>query len=177
MELFLLHKIEVVSAPMVRTEQRYRAFSDGLLDWYFRLVGHQVWREIQIADKICQIFQKYYKSTCSNCKWWQRCQSSALNNARSHNLQKWHQQGIHVVVVLYIIFDLNFPPSRMSFQSEIHCKISIFNPKSHAPETSKGSESTSILLVRLFYICQANFPSLDILSLALAERGFRGGLI
>ena len=64
----------------------------------------------------------------------------------------------------------------MSYQSEIHCKMVIFNPKSHAPETSKGSESASILLVRLFYICQANFPSLDILSLALTERGFRGGL-
>ena len=46
MELFVLYKIEVVSAPMVCTEQRYRAFSDGLLDWYFRLEGHQVWREI-----------------------------------------------------------------------------------------------------------------------------------
>ena len=89
MELFIFYKIEVVSAPMVRTEQRYRAFSDGLLDWYFRLVGHQVWREIQIADKICQIFQKYYNSTCSSWKWWKRCQSCALNNTRSHDFQKW----------------------------------------------------------------------------------------
>ena len=92
MELFVLYKIEVVAAPIVRSELRYRAFSDGLLDWYFRLVGHQVWREIQIADKICQIFQKYYNSTCSSWKWWKRCQSCALNNARSHDLQKWHQQ-------------------------------------------------------------------------------------
>ena len=64
----------------------------------------------------------------------------------------------------------------MSYQSEIHCKMAIFNPKSHAPETSEGSESASILLVRIFFICQATFPSFDILSLALAERGFRGGL-
>ena len=74
------------------------------------------------------------------------------------------------------ICDLNFPPNWMSFQSEIHCKMAIFNPKSHAPETSEGSESASILLVRIFFISQATFPSFDILSLALAERGFRGGL-
>ena len=65
----------------------------------------------------------------------------------------------------------------MSYQSEIHCKMAIFNPKSHAPETSEGSESASILLVRIFFICRATFPSFDILSLALAERGFRGGLL
>ena len=50
MELFLLFKIGVVAAPMVRSELIYRAFSDGLLDLDFRLVGHQVWREIQIMD-------------------------------------------------------------------------------------------------------------------------------
>ena len=48
MELFVLYKIGVVAAPMVHSELIYRAFSDGLLDLDFRLVGHQVWREIQI---------------------------------------------------------------------------------------------------------------------------------
>ena len=67
--------------------------------------------------------------------------------------------------------------SFLTSQSEIHCKMAIFNPKSHAPETSEGSESASILLVRLFYICQATVPSFDILSIALAEGGFRGGLM
>ena len=50
MELFVLYKIGVVAAPMVHSELIYRAFSDGLLDFDFRLVGHQVWREIQIMD-------------------------------------------------------------------------------------------------------------------------------
>ena len=63
MELFVLYKIEVVLAPMVHTEQQYIVFSDGLLDWYFRLEGHQVCREIQIKEKIYQIFQKYCRST------------------------------------------------------------------------------------------------------------------
>ena len=62
----------------------------------------------------------------------------------------------------------------MSFQSGIHAKMAIFDRKSHAPETSEGSESGSILLVRLFFICQATFLSFDILSVAWAERGFRG---
>ena len=65
----------------------------------------------------------------------------------------------------------------MSFQSGIHAKMAIFDRKSHAPETSEGSESGSILLVRLFFICQATFLSFDILSVAWAERGFGGGLI
>ena len=64
----------------------------------------------------------------------------------------------------------------MSFQSGIHAKMAIFDRKSHAPETSEGSESGSILLVRLFFICQATFLSFDILSVAWAERGFGGGL-
>ena len=63
MELNVLYKIGVVSAAIVPSGLRYRAFSDGLLDWYFRLVGHQVWREIQITYKISQ---KYSKSTCSS---------------------------------------------------------------------------------------------------------------
>ena len=63
MELFVLYKIEVVLAPMVHTEQQYIVFSDGLLDWYFRLEGPQVCREIQIKEKIYQIFQKYCCST------------------------------------------------------------------------------------------------------------------
>ena len=42
MELFVLYKIGVVAAPMVRSELIYRAFLDGLLE----LVGHEVWREI-----------------------------------------------------------------------------------------------------------------------------------
>ena len=46
MELNVLYKIGVVSAAIVPSGLRYRAFSDGLLDWYFRLEGHQVWREI-----------------------------------------------------------------------------------------------------------------------------------
>ena len=46
-ELLVLNKIGVVSAVIVRSGPRYRAFSDGLLDWDFRLEGHQVWREIQ----------------------------------------------------------------------------------------------------------------------------------
>ena len=50
MELFVLYKIGVVAAAMVHSELIYRAFSDGLLDLDFRLVGHQVWREIQIMD-------------------------------------------------------------------------------------------------------------------------------
>ena len=45
-ELYVLYKIGVVSAVIVRSGPRYRAFSDGLLDWDFRLEGHQVWREI-----------------------------------------------------------------------------------------------------------------------------------
>ena len=65
----------------------------------------------------------------------------------------------------------------MSFQSGIHAKMAIFDRKSHAPETSEGSESGSILLVRLFFICQATFLSFDILSVAWAERGFGGGLV
>ena len=65
----------------------------------------------------------------------------------------------------------------MSYQSEIHCKMAIFNPKSHAPETSEWSEKDSILLVRHFYICQATFTSFDILTLALAVGRFRGGLV
>ena len=48
MELNVLYKIGVVSAAIVPSGLRYRAFSDGLLDLDFRLVGHQVWREIQI---------------------------------------------------------------------------------------------------------------------------------
>ena len=48
MEFHVLYKIGVVSEPMVGTELRYEAFPDGFLDWYFRLVGHEVWREIQI---------------------------------------------------------------------------------------------------------------------------------
>ena len=71
---------------------------------------------------------------------------------------------------------LNLPPKPMSYQSGIHSKMAIFNPKSHPPETSERSENFSILLVRLFFICQATFTSFDILSSALAERGFRGGL-
>ena len=55
--------------------------------------------------------------------------------------------------------------------------MAIFDRKSHAPETSEGSESGSILLVRLFFICQATFLSFDILSVAWAERGFGGGLV
>ena len=54
--------------------------------------------------------------------------------------------------------------------------MAIFDRKSHAPETSEGSESGSILLVRLFFICQATFLSFNILSVAWAERGFGGGL-
>ena len=46
MEFHFLYKIGVVSEPMVGTELRYEAFPDGFLDWYFRLVGHEVWREI-----------------------------------------------------------------------------------------------------------------------------------
>ena len=48
MELFILYKIEVVAAPMVRSAPRYEAFPDGFLDWYSRLVGHWLRREIQI---------------------------------------------------------------------------------------------------------------------------------
>ena len=73
-------------------------------------------------------------------------------------------------------FNSNLPPHPMSFQSGIHAKMAIFDRKSHAPETSEGSESGSILLVRLFFICQATFLSFDILSVAWAERGFGGGL-
>ena len=65
----------------------------------------------------------------------------------------------------------------MSFQSGIQAKMAIFDRKSHAPETSEGSESGSILLVRLFFICQATFLSFDILSVAWAERGFGGGYL
>ena len=50
MELFVLYKIGVIAVPMVGSELMYRAFSDGVLDLDFRLVGHQVWREIQITD-------------------------------------------------------------------------------------------------------------------------------
>ena len=32
MELFVLYEIKVVLTPMVRTEQRYKTFSDGLQD-------------------------------------------------------------------------------------------------------------------------------------------------
>ena len=48
MELHILYKIGVVAAPMVRSAPRYEAFPDGFLDWYSRLVGHWLWREIQI---------------------------------------------------------------------------------------------------------------------------------
>ena len=48
MEFYVLYNIGVILEPMVRTELRYEAFSDGLFDLDFRLVGHQVWREIQI---------------------------------------------------------------------------------------------------------------------------------
>ena len=53
MELHVLYKIEVVAAPMVRSVPRYEAFSDGVLDWYFRLVGHHIWRQIQIPTYEC----------------------------------------------------------------------------------------------------------------------------
>ena len=53
MELHVLYKIEVVAAPMVRSMPRYEAFPYGFLDRYFRLVGHQVWREIQIPIYEC----------------------------------------------------------------------------------------------------------------------------
>ena len=56
-------------------------------------------------------------------------------------------------------------------------KVAIFNPKSHAPETSEGSESASILLVRLFYISQANFTSFSILVKATVLGRFRGALV
>ena len=46
----------------------------------------------------------------------------------------------------------------MSYQSGIHSKMAIFNRISHAPEPSLGSKSASILLVRLFYLLQANKP-------------------
>ena len=65
----------------------------------------------------------------------------------------------------------------MSYQSGIHSKMAIFNRISHAPEPSLGSKSASILLVRLFYLRQTTFPSFEILSLAWAEWGFRGGLL
>ena len=48
MELHILYKMGVVAAPMVRSAPRYEAFPDGFLDWYSRLVGHWLWREIQI---------------------------------------------------------------------------------------------------------------------------------
>ena len=48
MELNVLYKIGVVAAPMVRSAPRYEAFPDGFLDWYSRLVGHWLRREIQI---------------------------------------------------------------------------------------------------------------------------------
>ena len=71
--------------------------------------------------------------------------------------------------------NLNLPPCLMSYQSGIHSKMAIFDPKYHAPEPSLGSESASILLVRLFFICQATFTSFDILTLALAVGRLRGG--
>ena len=37
---------------------------DGSPSWDFRLVGHQVWREIQMTNMISQKFQKYHNSTC-----------------------------------------------------------------------------------------------------------------
>ena len=63
-------------------------------------------------------------------------------------------------------FNSNLPPHLMSFQSEILSKMTIINPESQTPENSESSESVSILLVRLFYLRQATFPSFDILSLA-----------
>ena len=65
MELFVLYKIGVIAVPMVGSELMYRAFSDGVLDLDFRLVGHQVWLEIQMTNMTSQKFQKYHKSTCS----------------------------------------------------------------------------------------------------------------
>ena len=50
MELFVLYKILVVSAPMVHSEPRYKAFLGWTFHFDFRLEGHQVWREIQIMD-------------------------------------------------------------------------------------------------------------------------------
>ena len=38
---------------------------DGHPSWDFRLVGHQVWRKIQITDGIFHIFQKHDYSTCT----------------------------------------------------------------------------------------------------------------
>ena len=38
---------------------------DGSPSWDFRLVGHQVWREIQMTNMTSQKFQKYHISTCS----------------------------------------------------------------------------------------------------------------
>ena len=65
MELFVLYKIGVIAVPMVGSELMYRAFLDGVLDLDFRLVGYQVWREIQMTNMTSKNFQKYHKSTCS----------------------------------------------------------------------------------------------------------------
>ena len=62
-ELYVLYKIEVVSAVIVRSGPRYRAFLDGLLDWDFRLEGHQVWREIKIQFQDLMIPITYIKGT------------------------------------------------------------------------------------------------------------------
>ena len=79
---------------------------DGLRRGDFNLVGILVWREIQITDGTSQKFLQCHYLTCSGWKWWQSCQSDALNNARSHDKRKWLQQGIQEVVVI-LTYDIS----------------------------------------------------------------------
>ena len=92
MELFVLYKIGVVAAPMVHSELIYRAFSDGLLDLDFRLVGHQVWREIQIMDmwSTKTTTTTWIPCWCHFCKSWLLALFRALLWHTCHHFQLEH---------------------------------------------------------------------------------------
>ena len=127
MEHFVLYKIEVVAAPMVRSELRYWAFPDGLFTW----ISDWILAENSNPKQARHIFPEIW------------ILFAILVKQRKFNLPGKSA---------WLAWDLNFPPNLMSYQSEIQVKMAFFNPKYHAPETSEGSESGSILLARVFYI-------------------------
>ena len=109
MELFVLYKIEVVAAPMVRSELRYWAFPDGLFTW----ISDWILAENSNPKQARHIFPEIW------------ILSAILVKQRKFNLPGKSA---------WLAWDLNFPPKLMSFQSDIQVKsgiVAFFNSKYH----------------------------------------------